>query len=656
MENFKFKIIVFLTIIPDTCSLLTASPAIVFDGQELVLTCSGLTPYYNDQIVWRIGGQYIATTSSSGWKCKEPNYRYPRFTIRCSSHQLVINPVDYIKDKDKSWRCSVTNYYFNYTIQFGVPVRNILLSIEPESKTDAGLTFIKTRIGDNLSFKCEITPASQPLSFQMCDPTCLEVNLYGQTYMEKNVTINADMHRSVIYCTATYIEQIIRSRSTTILLSDDIQDLILTSSPRSDDFDHTLTLYEDEIMNLTCEALKAFPTPTIEIFIQSTNYNQSIVSTGRMLRSNVHVTHQMNGAIISCNADITTKQVEAKYKIRLQVLYAPIVSISVHNATNNNSTGININNSTGIILQCTADAQPNNLTFSPWQHYIGNELIREIPGMEEEDGKSYNLEVSTDFKDDGIYICSVSNGINRNNQTEQTARYLHNTVKAEFHSKNISKENGRVGDYIELYKIYTCPMDCNITWYKDERRDIISTIEYSRIPSYYNSTVLIPSNKTVIRLTSIQLSDTATYTCNICNTNGCIHSSVELIVETTSRLESIEGSDRQLVFGITGGAIFTIIILVIIIVVLVVILHRNKPVAKNPTKPEMEIMENALYRSADLDPTFTGNNRSNNNERGPVYAQVQKDSKENENDQKPEAVYYNTTSGEVLYSNIDDRL
>ncbi|KAK6172201.1 hypothetical protein SNE40_015916 [Patella caerulea] len=488
------------------------------------------------------------------------------------------------------------------------------------------------------------------------------------------------------------------------LLIDDIQDLVLTSLPENEGFDNTLTLHEGDVIKLTCEALRAFPIPSIEIYIQSKNYNHSIVSTGRMSRPNVNTTPEMNGAIISCSASITTKQVEAKHKIQLRVLYAPIVSISVPIVTNSNSSGININNSTAIILQCTADAQPNNLTFSPWQHYIGNELIREVQGIEGGDGKSYNLEVSTDLKDAGLYICTVSNGINRNNQTQQTARYRLDTVKAEFHTNTTNKVNGRVGDYIELYKIYTCPMDCNITWYKDGTRDITSTIEYSRILSYYNSTILIPSNKTVIKLTSIQLSDTATYTCNICNINGCINSSVELTVETSSRLESLEGSDRQLVFGITGGAIFAIVILLIIIVVLVVILHRNKPVKKNLTEPEMEIIENEMYQSADLDPTFTGNNTSNNNEKGLiyaevqkskknenpikpemeimenalyqsadldptftgnnsnnnasrlVYAQVQKNSKKKDNNQKSEAVYYNTTCDEVLYSNTDERL
>ncbi|KAK6172336.1 hypothetical protein SNE40_016017 [Patella caerulea] len=558
-------------------------------------------------------------------------------------------------------------------------------------------------MGDVLNLQCQTPYSIPPPLVQICLTTCYRTQTHDSTrtlnLYNAHVNITADMNGSNVYCTATNSDQTIISNYRKIQLEEDIQDVFWNLSPVSILPDNTLTLGEGDLLNLTCEALKAFPIPTIEINIQSTNYNQSIVSTGRMLRSNVNATHEMNGAIISCSASIPTKRVEANYKIQLQVLYAPIVSISVPNVATNNSTGININNSTAIILQCTADAQPSNLTFSPWQHYIGNELIREVQGIEGGDGKSYSLEVSTDLKDAGLYICTVSNGINRNNQTQQTASYRLNTVKAEFHINNITKEGGRIGDYIELYKIYTCPMDCNITWYKDGTRDITSVIEYSRIPSYYNSTILIPSNKTVIKLTSIQLSDTATYTCNICNINGCINSSVELTVEATSILESLEGSDKQLVFGITGGAIFAIVILLIIIVILAVILRRNKPVKKNPTKPEMEIMENALYQSADLDPTFTGttstnnenrlvyaqvqkdsskkvatkpemeimenamyqsadldpaftgNNTSNNNSSELVYSQVQKNSKKKDNNQKPESVYYNTTCDEVLYSN-----
>lgn len=65
-----------------------------------------------------------------------------------------------------------------------------------------------------------------------------------------------------------------------------------------------------------------------------------------------------------------------------------------------------------ITMDCVADGNPDNYTFYEWEHKSEfNELIRRIHGTPEGQLIINKAQNSKENEDDGIYVCTVSNGI-----------------------------------------------------------------------------------------------------------------------------------------------------------------------------------------------------------------------------------------------------
>ncbi|XP_046350281.2 basement membrane-specific heparan sulfate proteoglycan core protein-like isoform X2 [Haliotis rufescens] len=292
-----------------------------------------------------------------------------------------------------------------------------------------------------------------------------------------------------------------------------------------------LAIAEGQHLTLTCVTSPGFPNPTVTwsglraVVGLSTD---TVATSGVLAQTTSTVTATISradqGGITRCEASNVNGQTSARSKRAiLEVLYAP--DIVFH--------PVEVNEGQTLVLTCEVDGRPTNYNFRSFSQYWMENLVGIVPGRQS--ANSYTLVIpDASYTDDGVYECSVDNGVkDANNTVVQRKRvsvivnaYPKFTPDAE---GNVSAEPGQ--DVTLEQTFYSSSMNySSVNWTspgglvvsEGEVRSVMVTLRRNNLKALRSGFVV----STVVR--RVQPADAGEYVVSVCNARGCTQSSVSL--------------------------------------------------------------------------------------------------------------------------------
>ncbi|ESO93981.1 hypothetical protein LOTGIDRAFT_228663 [Lottia gigantea] len=361
---------------------------------------------------------------------------------------------------------------------------------------------------------------------------------------------------------------------------------------RSIDLDEdTLTAHEQRQIHIECVTESAHS--NIIVVLQVCNsrcFNYTTTSDKQpstIFRTSLNATHLLDKATLQCIAESASGENRVTSSmVVLYVLHHPRIRIRKEEGR----------------LYCIAEARPRNVTFLPWKHTLDNILVREIEGYYI-NTTVYSLNITNSQNNGGNYTCTVNNGI-PDPYTKQYYQMAYYNLELKIHPNlyNVERNNNSlVGQNGSFSLKYLEDQTVNVSWYNNDTdlqtsSRITIREEPAEISHPYNNTIKLSGIKTILTITSINITDQGNYTCQVCNQCGCSSKTFQLDFNEDKRMEADEITDMdttvmEILIGL--AALFTCIIVIVIFIV-----YKRRTKSKGPILPV--ITENELYISSDL--------------------------------------------------------
>ncbi|XP_050416365.2 uncharacterized protein LOC126830140 isoform X4 [Patella vulgata] len=376
-------------------------------------------------------------------------------------------------------------------------------------------------------------------------------------------------------------------------------------SENRNDQHKVLILTEGNDLELNCTSNTNYNDKEISYKWTIYREGEQSITTNKSLYLKNNITKD-DGGMYECNGGIRNNTCVDNDVIEIQMNYAPRLNISL-NSTEDRSE-----------MTCIADGSPVNYTINNWRHYVDNQFIRELNGIQEEHLTTLLLDNIT-ILDEGIYVCNISNGIkNLKGSVFQTAQeYLQ--IQAPPKSLEINNEitEKPQGSNIGLKATFLVnrSSSMNTTWYqvntitKDKTLLPIETTysTLTRTMRIYNNDI---DRKVTVVSSSLTITapiDELNFTVIVCNQYRCTESDQVIIIIF---------EDKENIYQYLPVIIGIVIVVVIIIIIIILIILRKRcnnvkkednvyvnqeSIRQQTRENTMEILENDLYISADDD-------------------------------------------------------
>ncbi|CAC5380192.1 unnamed protein product [Mytilus coruscus] len=208
--------------------------------------------------------------------------------------------------------------------------------------------------------------------------------------------------------------------------------------------------------------------------------------------------------------------------IGITVLYAPDVKVTYTNSEQS------------ITLDCIPDGEPKNYTFYDWEHRSEfNEHIRRIHGTPEGQLIIKNSQIRKATEDDGIYVCTVSNGIaNLKGSFRQEGQiYIESSASPVFVADNTQVQIGQYGKIIKLTIIIYDKLYHSKVLIKKNGTTVRVKTRIDNITThdiFYGANIRVFGMQYTFHLHLTSTSDFTSYMVEACNDVGCNHFYVQV--------------------------------------------------------------------------------------------------------------------------------
>ncbi|VDI46054.1 Hypothetical predicted protein [Mytilus galloprovincialis] len=245
--------------------------------------------------------------------------------------------------------------------------------------------------------------------------------------------------------------------------------------------------------------------------------------------------------------------------ITLVVSYSPSVKLIYINFTERDKERV---------IQCVANGHPMNYSYRQWEHQtVFDEHIRYLTGNATGFLSLPIQKRKLRYQDTGVYVCSVSNGIQdtRGKLFQKEQGYVISKGTPRFVKDNTNKQYGIEGHQLDVkVKLYSLSnITCQLIESKGDLRMTPSVqINHVNVSAYFHGkNVKVPGLEVMFRFSELSKTDFKEYVVTVCNEFG--NSSLTLELLPKNKHSSKEKS-------VTSEGIVIAVLLILIVVLLVV--------------------------------------------------------------------------------------
>ncbi|VDI51396.1 Hypothetical predicted protein [Mytilus galloprovincialis] len=284
--------------------------------------------------------------------------------------------------------------------------------------------------------------------------------------------------------------------------------------------EHTITYGKEGVrIELTCTVKNGIPATTL---IWSKNGLTVANSSSDILLYRFIPTRSDHMQNITCYAlsDLLTSPLSQT--ILLDIQYAPDVKIQYKISKQN------------IRMFCIADGNPNNYTFNDWEHKSEfNEHIRRIHGTPKGHLIINKAQYSKENEDDGIYVCTVSNGVpnmkGKFDQKGQTS--IKSIAPPVFVADNKQVQIGHFGKSVEIEIYIYDKLNNSEVVIKSMGTSIMIKAKIKSVQThdtFHGVYITVPGIKYTFDLDLTSENSFTKYTVEACNDVGCNYFDVQV--------------------------------------------------------------------------------------------------------------------------------
>ncbi|XP_046332247.2 uncharacterized protein LOC124115341 [Haliotis rufescens] len=221
-----------------------------------------------------------------------------------------------------------------------------------------------------------------------------------------------------------------------------------------------------------------------------------------------------------------TNTVKARFgQVQLEVEYPPIPSVALEFLADGGGT-------VEPVLICRVRANPGHVTFSDWKHMYNGELVRELEGEQRRMESRLRIPRPS-FKDEGVYVCSVTNNALRKlgrDPIPSDITFEPRGAPVFLQTNVLSKQ--RIAASVTLTQRVISPSPTlRVTWLYKEARLLLPYTGYRQAINRSIDTLLIYTKSVEKEVFDIQLiieeinkRTFGVYALEVCNELGCIKS------------------------------------------------------------------------------------------------------------------------------------
>ncbi|ESO93980.1 hypothetical protein LOTGIDRAFT_228662 [Lottia gigantea] len=523
------------------------------------------------QIHWYKDNIYFGESNiQNGLNCifnQESDRNFYEFKNCGAEHKLTIKSIDYYRDNGKVWRCYYNQYtYSDLTIHVIISLKGSGVAIQDkeytlecktslkqihwykdniyfgESNIQNGLNCIFNQESDRNFYEFKNCGVKHKLTIKSIDYYRDNGKMWRCQYFNiQNFNSNRTLFVRDYWCIEFSKEAIpttyINKRICIFPFLVPVSSVQIKSTNLQFG---TILVEESQLTTIQCVTSFAYPEPSVDLHVCYDGLNSRCNSYTATKSSENHTlitfqftlnsTLEFDDTEIYCCAGNYLTNISCSNSLKMYILHHPRVRVEVEEGR----------------LLCIAVGRPKNMTFLPMKHTVDNILVREIEGYYI-NTTVYSLNITNSQNNGGNYTCTVNNGI-PDPYTKQYYQMAYYNLELKIHPNlyNVERNNNSlVGQNGSFSLKYLEDQTVNVSWYNNDTdlqtsSRITIREEPAEISHPYNNTIKLSGIKTILTITSINITDQGNYTCQVCNQYGCSRKTFEVdVVSMTKQIGTV---------------------------------------------------------------------------------------------------------------------